>query len=58
MMFYIRNFLRDQRGHTAIEYGMIIGVGAIAIVISLQVMGGVTATTFENVLAAWGPPGG
>ena len=53
MIRALLRFARDRRGHTAIEYGMLIGVGAIAIVTSLNIMGGSTKGSFEHVLAAF-----
>lgn len=49
----IRRFLRDQSGHTAIEYSMIAAVGAIAIVTSVQFMGDSIATMFQTLVDAW-----
>lgn len=52
-MSAIRRFLDDRRGHTAIEYSMIIGVGAIAIVTALSQMGGSVKAMFDSLLVAW-----
>ncbi|AOZ08440.1 Flp family type IVb pilin [Cupriavidus malaysiensis] len=48
----IQRFLRDERGATAIEYGLIAGLIAIAIAIATAVSGlGTNLTTFFNGLA-------
>ncbi|MGE3142673.1 MAG: Flp family type IVb pilin [Hyphomonadaceae bacterium] len=49
----IRKFFQDRGGHSAIEYSVIIGVGAIAIVTSLNIMGAATLHSFTDVLAGF-----
>ncbi len=36
----IRNFVRDERGATAIEYGLIAGLVSVAAIVALQALGG------------------
>lgn len=52
-MSALARFWSDRRGHTAIEYAMIIGVGAIAIVTALMQMGSSVTSMFDGLMAAW-----
>lgn len=49
----IRRFLRDERGHTAIEYGMIAAMCAIGILTALANMGETTSGSFERLQAGF-----
>jgi len=49
----IQRFLRDERGHTAIEYGMIVAMCAIGILTALSNMGGTTNNMFERLQAGF-----
>jgi pilus assembly protein Flp/PilA len=51
----IRRFLRDRRGHTAIEYGMIAAMCAIGIITALANMGETTKGSFERLEAGFRP---
>lgn len=51
----IRPFLTDRSGHTAIEYSLIVMVGALAIVAALQGMGGSLQGFFEALNGVWSP---
>lgn len=42
-------FLKDESGATAIEYGLIAALIAVAIIGALQTVGGNAALTFNNV---------
>jgi pilus assembly protein Flp/PilA len=44
-----RAFLRDDSGATAIEYGLIAALIAVAIIAAATTVGGNLATTFTNV---------
>jgi pilus assembly protein Flp/PilA len=44
----IRQFLRDESGATAVEYGMIVAGIAVAIMLLLSAMGGQLSTTFTS----------
>ena len=44
----LRAFLHDEDGATAIEYGLIIGFIAIAIIASIRPIGGKLNNTFNN----------
>ena len=45
----IVNFLRDEEGATAIEYGLIAGLIGAALVAALTTLGGNLTTLFENI---------
>ena len=48
MKQFAQRFLKDESGATAIEYGLIAGFVAIAIVAALTTMGGNLSTVFGN----------
>lgn len=45
----IQSFLRDESGATAIEYGLIAALIAVAIITGLSLMGGKLTTMFGQV---------
>jgi len=45
----IKNFLRDETGATAIEYGLIASLIAVAIVAGAGALGGGLNTMFTNI---------
>ncbi len=45
----IRAFLQDESGATAIEYGLIAGLVAVAIIAALGALGGGLDTLFSGV---------
>ena len=45
----IKNFLADQSGATAIEYGLIAGLVSIVIIASLKIFAGSLNATFTSV---------
>ncbi|WP_029936229.1 Flp family type IVb pilin [Sphingomonas sp. UNC305MFCol5.2] len=48
-MLKIRNFVRNTRGATAIEYGLIAALIAVAAIAAMQGLGNQLTTTFSNV---------
>ena len=48
-MLKIRNFVRNSRGATAIEYGLIAALIAVAAIAAMQGLGNQLKTTFTNV---------
>jgi pilus assembly protein Flp/PilA len=48
-MLKIRNFVRNTRGATAIEYGLIAALIAVAAIAAMQGLGNQLKTTFSNV---------
>ena len=49
-----RRFLRDEEGVTAIEYGLIAALIAVAIIAAASAVGGGLSTTFNNIAACLG----
>ena len=48
-MFRFNKFARDQRGATAIEYGLIAALVSIAAITALQTLGTTLETTFDSI---------
>ena len=51
---HLRNLLRDESGATAIEYGLIAALIAVAAIAAFQRLGLNLATIFETIAAALG----
>jgi pilus assembly protein Flp/PilA len=49
MTTFLRNLINDETGATAIEYGLIAALIAIALVTALTQLGGALNDTFGNV---------
>ncbi|UIJ44079.1 Flp family type IVb pilin [Sphingomonas cannabina] len=45
----IRNFLKNRKGATAIEYGLIAALIAVAAIAAMQGLGNSLSKTFNNV---------
>jgi len=45
----MRKFIRDQKGATAIEYGLIAALIAVAAIVAMQGVGTSLNSTFSNV---------
>lgn len=48
MLNKIINFLRDEEGASAVEYGLIIGLIAVALIVVLTLLGGGLETLFDK----------
>ena len=48
----LMKLFKDESGATAIEYGLIAALIAVAIILALQALGGQLTTTFGNVTNA------
>lgn len=48
-MSFIRKFVKNSKGATAIEYGLIAALIAVAAVSAMSALGGKLSTTFNNV---------
>jgi pilus assembly protein Flp/PilA len=48
-MLAIRKFFRNSKGATAIEYGLIAALIAVAAIAAMKGLGGKLTTTFQNV---------
>jgi pilus assembly protein Flp/PilA len=51
-MKWIIEALRDEEGATAIEYGLIAALIAVAAIAAMQGLGGALQTTFNNTSSA------
>jgi len=49
---YVKQFLNDEEGVTAIEYGLIAALIAVFIIGGLQLVGGNLLLTFNNIATA------
>lgn len=49
LMTFLRTFLRDERGATAIEYGLIAALISVAIIGILSQLGGSLESTFQSI---------
>ena len=56
----LRRLCRDERGATAIEYGLVVGLIAVACIGAFELMGGGAGGMWTNistrVIGAMGPP--
>ena len=50
-MTFISKLVRDQRAATAIEYGLIAALIAVAAIAAMQGLGTTVSTTFNNAAA-------
>ena len=48
-MKFFKNMLRDEQGATAIEYGLIAALIAVAAITAMQSLGNELNTTFDTV---------
>ena len=48
-MKFFQNLLRDEAGATAIEYGLIAALIAVAAITAMQTLGSQLSTTFNTV---------
>ena len=48
-MTFFKNLVRDEQGATAIEYGLIAALIAVAAITAMTALGGSLNTTFTNV---------
>lgn len=48
-MQFVRNILKNSKGATAIEYGLIAALIAVAAISAMSTLGGKISTTFNNV---------
>ncbi len=56
-MSKFKHFLRDERGATAIEYGLIAAGISVAIIATVNTLGGQLKNTFSNVSTQLGTAG-
>ncbi len=49
MTKFISKFVSDESGATAIEYGLIAALIAVAIILAVTTLGGNLSTVFDNI---------
>lgn len=47
-MYFIRKIVRNKKGATAIEYGLIAALVAVAAIVAMKNLGGAVSGTFNN----------
>jgi pilus assembly protein Flp/PilA len=57
-MKFFKNLLRDEAGATAIEYGLIAALIAVAAITAMGSLGTQLSTTFNDVSTSMGGTGG
>ena len=57
MKRFITNFLSDESGATAIEYGLLASLIAVAIIAGAALLGGNLNTMFNNIVRCISNPG-
>jgi len=51
----LASFVRDEAGSTAIEYGLVLTLIALAVLTTIQILGAnVLSELYEQIVAAWG----
>jgi pilus assembly protein Flp/PilA len=45
----IKNFIHEEEGASAVEYGLLVALIAVAIIVSVQLLGNNLSTMFGNV---------
>ena len=54
MLELVKNFVRDESGATAIEYGLIAALISVVIIGAVTAVGSALDTTFDSVATALG----
>ena len=54
-MTFFKNLVRDEQGATAIEYGLIAALIAVAAITAMTSLGGTLSGTFANVNSKMAP---
>ena len=44
-----RSLVRDEKGATAVEYGLIVGLIAVVLVVAVAALSGALGTMFDNI---------
>ncbi|MEL6569550.1 MAG: Flp family type IVb pilin [Pseudomonadota bacterium] len=47
------SMLRDERGSTVVEYGLLIALLVLAIFAAISALGNPTQTNYENIVNMW-----
>ena len=51
---YVKNFIREEEGVTAIEYGLLAALIAVALIVGATALGGGLNNLFNNIAAKVG----
>lgn len=54
-MLFLKNLVRDEQGATAIEYGLIAALIAVAAITAMSALGTTLSGTFNNVDSKMAP---
>ena len=52
----LRSLVRNEEGATAVEYGLIVGLIAVVLVVAVAALSGALGTTFDNITDILTPP--
>ncbi len=55
---FLKSFARDERGVTAIEYGLIAALIAVVIIAAVELVGGGVSNTFNTIAGELGNAAG
>ena len=58
MLTHMMRFLQEEEGATAVEYGLMIALIALAIIVSVRLIGTNLNTSFSGVATNLASPGG
>ena len=50
----IKNFFKDESGASAVEYGLLVSLIAVAIIVAVSTLGSKLSTTFNGAAAKLG----
>ena len=53
-----RDRMREEKGATAVEYGLLVGLIAVAIIVTVGLLGGQLNTLFQRIVTALTPAAG
>jgi len=54
MLNLVKQFIRDEEGATAVEYGLLVGLMAAAVTAAFAILGPGLETAFQNVVDQMG----
>lgn len=55
LALFARERMREEKGATAVEYGLMVGLIAVVIIATVTLLGGQLNTLFQRVVAALTP---
>ena len=57
-VIFARERMREEKGATAVEYGLLVGLIAVAIIVTVGLLGGQLNTLFQRIVTALTPAAG